>query len=55
MVHGYIDNHPKSYVGWIIAMAFKVLLVMQYLISQTLVEVELDVHVESFKLKCLSI
>jgi hypothetical protein len=31
IVHGCIETHPKDYGGWIIVMAFRVLLISQHL------------------------
>jgi hypothetical protein len=51
IVHGCIKIHIKGYVGWIIVMEFKVLLITHYLIGEILVEAILDVYVRGVKIK----
>jgi hypothetical protein len=51
IVHGCIKIHTKGYIGWIIVMEFKVLLIIHYLIGEILVEAILDVYVRGVKIK----
>jgi hypothetical protein len=50
-----IEIHPRGCGGWIIVMRFRVLLIMHYLIREILMEVVLDVHAKSVRIKNLSI
>jgi hypothetical protein len=51
IVHECIEIHPKDCGGLIIVMAFRVLLILQHLFQKNLVEVVLDVHARSVKIK----
>ena len=55
IIHEYIKIHLKGYVGWIIVMEFKVLLITHYIIREILMKMVLDVHVRGVKIKNFSI